>query len=145
MTEFASEIKQLPYSEETIFEVLSDLNNLEKIRDQIPMDKIKDFSFDKDSCTFHISPVGNVRFSVVEREPNKMIKFVADQSPVGVYLWIQLKEVGLQDTRMKLTVKAELNPFLKPMLSGPLQKGLDKIADVLASVPYETVGKEHKD
>ena len=145
MTEFTSEIKQLPYSEETIFEVLSDLNNLEKIRDQIPQDKIKDFSFDKDSCTFNVSPVGNVRFSIIEREPNSTIKFMADQSPIGVYLWIQLKEMNPQDTRMKLTVKADLNPFLKPMLSGPLQRGVDKVADVLAAVPYEALGKEHKD
>jgi carbon monoxide dehydrogenase subunit G len=145
MTEFTSEIKQLPYSEVTIFEVLSDLNNLEKVKTQIPQDKVQDFSFDRDSCTLKVNPVGHVRFSIVEREPNKTIKFKADQSPVEVYLWIQLKEVNPQDTRMKLTVKANLNPFLKPMLSGPLQKGIDKIADVLAAVPYETLGKEHKD
>ena len=143
MTEFTSEIKQIPSSETTIFEILSDLNNLEKIRDQIPQDKIKDFSFDKDSCTFNVSPVGNVRFSIVEREPFKTIKFSADQSPIGVFMWIQLKEVNPQDTRMKLTVKADLNPFLKPMLSGPLQRGVDKIADVLATVPYETLGEKH--
>ncbi|MDR2621212.1 MAG: SRPBCC family protein [Dysgonamonadaceae bacterium] len=145
MTEFTSEIKQLPYSETTIFEVLSDLNNLEKVKDQIPQDKVQDFSFDRDSCTFNVSPVGNVRFSIVEREPNKTIKFMADQLPVDVSLWIQLKEVNAQDTRMKLTVRANLNPFLKPMLSGPLQKGLDQIADVLAAVPYETLGEKHKD
>jgi carbon monoxide dehydrogenase subunit G len=145
MTEFTSEIKQLPYSETTIYEVLSDLNNLEKVKDRIPQDKVQDFSFSRDSCTFNVSPVGNVCFSITEREPNKTIKFKADQSPVEIYMWIQLKEVNPQDTRMKLTVRANLNPFLKPMLSGPLQKGLDKIADVLASVPYETLGKEHKD
>jgi carbon monoxide dehydrogenase subunit G len=145
MTEFTSEIKQLPYSEATVYEVLADLNNLEKVKDQIPQDKVQDFSFDSDSCTFNVSPVGNVRFSIVEREPNKTIKFTADKLPVEIYMWIQLKEVNPQDTRMKLTVKANLNPFMKPMLSGPLQKGLDKIADVLATVPYETLGKEHKD
>lgn len=144
MTEFTSEIKQIPYSETTVYEVLSDLNNLEKVKDRIPQDKIRDFSFDHDSCTFNVSPVGNVRFSVVEREPGKTIKFKADQSPVDVYMWIQLKEMNPQDTRMKLTVKAELNPFLKPMLSGPLQKGVEQIADVLAAIPYETLGKEHK-
>jgi hypothetical protein len=142
MTEFISEIKQLPYSDATIFEVLSNLNNLEKVKDQIPHDKIREFSFDRDSCTFNMNPVGNVRFSIVEREPNKLIKFGADQLPVEVNLWIQLQAVNPQDTRMKLTVRAKLNPFLKPMLSGPLQKGVNKIADVLAAIPYETLGKE---
>ncbi|MDR0768596.1 MAG: SRPBCC family protein [Dysgonamonadaceae bacterium] len=144
MTEFTSPIKQLPYSSATVFNVLSDLNNLEKVKDQIPHDKIQDFSFDSDSCTFNINPVGSVRFSVVEREPGKTIKFKANQSPVDVFLWIQIKEVNPQDTRMKLTVKASLNPFLKPMLSAPIQNGLDKIADVLAAVPYETLGEKYK-
>ena len=40
------------------------------------------------------------------------------------------------DTRMRLTVRAELNSFLKPMVSKPLQDALDKISTVLASLPY---------
>jgi carbon monoxide dehydrogenase subunit G len=139
MTEFVSEIKTLPYSEATIFEVLSDLSNLEKLKDKIPNDKIKDFSFDRDSCSFSVSPVGKVRFSIIDREPSKTIKFSADPSPVTINLWIQLKEVNPGDTKMKLTVKADLNPFIKPMLSKPLQDGINKIADILAVVPYDEI------
>ena len=39
---------------------------------------------------------------------------------------------------MKLTLKADINPFIKGMISGPLQDGLEKIADMLAMIPYET-------
>jgi hypothetical protein len=136
MTEFISDIKTIPYNEDIIFDVLSDLNNLERLRDKIPEDKIKDFSFDRDSCTFSVNPVGKVKFSIIEREPNKTIKFTADESPIEVTMWIQLKQADENDTKMKLTVKAELNPFLKPMLSKPLQDGINKIADILAIIPY---------
>jgi hypothetical protein len=145
MTEFTSEIKQLPHSEKTVFEVLSDLNNLEKIKDSIPDDKVQDFSLDSDSCSFSVSPVGKIRFSVIEREPNKTIKFFADQAPAEVYLWIQLNEVEPLDTSLQLTVKADLNPFIKAMVAKPLQEGINKIADMLAALPYETLGKEHTD
>jgi hypothetical protein len=37
---------------------------------------------------------------------------------------------------MKMTIKADLNPFIKPMVSKPLQDALDKIAVVIASLPY---------
>ncbi len=139
MTEFISEIKAIPHGEQKIFEVLSDLNNLERLKDRIPQDKIRDFSFDKDSCTFSVDPVGKVKFSIVEREPNKTIKFMADGAPIEVNMWIQLKQVEDNDTRMKLTVKAQLNPFLKPMLSKPLQDGINKIADILAVIPYNEI------
>jgi hypothetical protein len=44
---------------------------------------------------------------------------------------------------MKLTIKAKLNPFLKPMLSKPLQEGINKIADILAAVPYNELKTEN--
>lgn len=136
MTEFVSEIKAIPHNEDRIFTMLSDLSNLEKIKDRIPEDKIKDFEFDKDSCSFTVAPVGKITFQIVERDPFKTIKFTTTNSPVPLFLWIQLKQVAENDTRMKLTVKAELNAFLKPMVSKPLQDALDKISTVLASLPY---------
>ena len=136
MTEFVSEIKQIPQNDERIYAMLSDLSNLERIKDRIPQDKIKDFEFDSDSCSFSVSPVGKITFQIVDREPCKTIKFQTTNSPVPLFLWIQLKQVQDMDTRMRLTVRAELNSFLKPMVSKPLQDALDKISTVLASLPY---------
>lgn len=136
MTEFVSEIKQIPQNDERIYAMLSDLSNLERIKDRIPQDKIKDFEFDSDSCSFSVSPVGKITFQIVDREPCKTIKFQTTNSPVPLFLWIQLKQVREMDTRMRLTVRAELNSFLKPMVSKPLQDALDKISTVLVSLPY---------
>lgn len=136
MTEFVSEVKTIPQSDERIFTMLSDLSNLERVRDRIPQDKIKDFEFDSDSCSFAVDPVGKITFQIVEREPNKTIKFTTTNSPVPLFLWIQLKQVDENDTRMKMTIKADLNPFLKPMVSKPLQDALDKISTIVASLPY---------
>ncbi len=136
MTEFVSGTKQVPYNDDRIFAMLSDLSNLEKVRDRIPQDKIRDFEFDSDSCGFTVDPVGKITFQVVEREPNKTIKFVTTNSPVPLFLWIQLKQVAEDDTRMRLTVRADLSPLIKPMVSKPLTEGLEKIADLLATLPY---------
>lgn len=136
MTEFVSEIKAIPFNEDRIFNMLSDLSNLEKAKDRIPQDKIQEFEFDKDSCSFSVTPVGKITFQIVEREPYKTVKFTTANSPIPLYLWIQLKQVQENDTRIKLTVRAELNPFLKQMVSKPLQDALDKISTVLAALPY---------
>ncbi len=136
MAEYISDIKTIPYSDQDIFSVLSDLRKLDLIKDKIPQDKIKDFSYDQDSCTVTVDPIGKVRFVIVEREPNSTIKFEAEQLPFKLNLWIQLKQSATEETKMKLTVKADINAFLKPIISKPLQNGLDKMADTLATIPY---------
>lgn len=136
MTQFESSVKTIPASTETIFNMLADLNNLEKIRDRIPADKVKDFTFDTDSCSFSVAPVGPMKVSIVEREPYKTIKFGSGNSPVPFHLWIQLLPLSETESKMKLTVRAELNPFIQKMVSKPLQEGIEKMAEVLAAIPY---------
>ena len=137
MTEFTSDIKTIPCNDERIYAMLSDLSNLERIKDRIPHDQIKKFSFDSDSCQIEISPIGNVDFQIVNREPYKTIKFETSNSPFPLLLWIQLKQETNDTTKMKLTVRADLNPLLKTMISKQVQEGLDKLSDLLASLPYE--------
>ncbi|MDR0349814.1 MAG: SRPBCC family protein [Tannerella sp.] len=137
MTEYTSDIKTIPYNDEPVFSMLSDMSNLERIKDRIPDDKVKGFSFDRDSCSFEINPVGKIEFKIIDREPNKTIKFETVNSPVPINLWIQLKQIKEKTTKMKMTIRADLNPLLKPMVSKPLQDALDKISDVIAALPYE--------
>lgn len=136
MTDFVSEVKTIPYNSERIYAMLSDLSNLEKVKDRIPQDKLKDFEFDSDTCSFAVDPVGKITFRIIEREPGQTIKFATTNSPVPITLWIQLKQVAEEDTRMKMTVRADLNPFIKPMVSKPLQDAVDKLSHVIASLPY---------
>lgn len=141
MTEFNSEIKILPHHYTEVFSVLSDLSNLELVKDRIPQDKLKDFSFDQDSCTVSVDPVGKIRFNIIERIDNKLVRFQAEQVPFGLELVVELDNNNDTQTELKLTVNANLNPFLKPMLSKPLQQGLDKMADTLAILPYGEISK----
>lgn len=136
MTEFVSEVKTIPHTDDKIFAMLSDLSNLERVKDRIPQDKIKEFTFDTDSCSITVDPVGSVTFEIVEREPNKTIKFSTSNSPVPLLMWIQLKQVAENETKMKMTVRAELNPFFKSMVSKPLQEAVDKISEIIAQLPY---------
>ena len=129
-------MKQIPYSQEAVYRNISDLRNLEKVRDRIPEDKVKDFSFDADTISVSVPPVGELKLRIVEREEPKCVKFETAQSPVPFNVWVQMLPVDEQSSKMKVTVKAELNPFIKGMVSGPLQDGVEKIADALAQIEY---------
>lgn len=136
MTEYTSDIKTIPYSDKDIFGVLSDLRKLDLVKDKLPQDKVKDFTYDQDSCSVNVSPIGNIRFVIVERKPHTEIKFEAEHLPFQLNLTIELKQNTEQNTDLVLVVNANLNPFLKPMVSKPLQEGLNKMADMLSSLPY---------
>lgn len=136
MTKFESTVKVIPYSQERVYEKLSDLSNLEALKDRLPEDKVKDISFDSDTLSFSIAPVGQLTLKIVEREPNKCIKFEATNSPLPFNLWIQLVATTDEECKLKTTIGMELNPFMKAMVQKPLQEGLEKMVDMLAMIQY---------
>lgn len=136
MSKFESSIKQIPYPVEDVYRNISDLSNLEKVRDRIPEDKVKDFSFDSESVSVNVAPVGELKLRICEREENKCVKFETVQSPLPFNVWVQVLPVTETTSKMKVTVKADIPFMLKGMVSGPLQDGVEKIADALAMIPY---------
>ena len=116
--------------------MLSDLANLERIRHRLPEDKLKDFSFDSDTLSVNVPPVGSIRLRIVDRDEPKCIKFETEQSPVPFNFWIQILPVTETTSKMKLTIKADLNPFIKGIVKKPLQEGIEKIADALQMIEY---------
>ena len=122
MSKFESSIRQIEYPQQIVFQGLSNLDNLSKVQDRIPEDKAKDLSFDNDSVSINVPPVGKITLRIVEREEPKTIKFETVESPLPFNFWIQLLPVTETSCKMKLTIKAELNPFIKDMVSSHLGK-----------------------
>lgn len=137
MSKFESSIRLINYPQEVVYQGLSNLDNLSKVKDRIPEDKAQDLTFDNDSISIKVPPVGNISMRIVEREEPKTIKFETAESPLPFNFWIQLLPVTDMSCKMKLTLKADLNPFIKGMVSKPLKEGIEKIADVLQMIKYE--------
>lgn len=136
MTKFESSVKPIPYPVEDVYRNISDLRNLDKVRDRVPEDKLSDFSFDEDTVQVKVDPVGLLKLRIIEREEGKCVKFETEQSPMPFNLWIQVLPVTETTSKMRVTVKADIPFMLKGMVAGPLQDGVEKIADALAQVPY---------
>ena len=138
MAEYVSDVKRIGAYAHMVFGKLSDLSNVETMKDKIPAEAgLKDLTCDKDSISFNVNPVGNVKFKIIEREEPKTIKFAADGSPIEVNMWIQLVEKEENLTKMRLTLKADLPMMVKMMVDGKLKDGINKVADVLANLNYE--------
>ena len=136
MATFESSIRQIDYPQERVYALLSDMNNIDKVKDRIPEDKANGLTFDANSIGIN-TPMGAVKLVIVEREAPKCIKFETAESPLPFNFWIQILPVSETTSKMKLTIKADLNPFIKGMVSKPLKEGIEKIADALAMIPFE--------
>lgn len=136
MTKFESSIKIINAPQAAVYDKLSDLKNLEKVKDRLPADKVNSFTVDADCLTVEVAPMGKITLAIVEKEPCKCIKFATTSSPLPFNLWIQILPVDETNSKMKLTVGLEVNPFMKAMLQKPLQEGIEKMADMLAKVHY---------
>ncbi len=156
MSKYESGVKQIPYPQSVVYNKLSDLNNLSVLKEKlgttdIPEDikqqvddsqinKAKEvlekMEFTSDSISIDIAPLGKLIIGVVERQPEKLIKLSSTESPVPVKLWIQLLPTSETSCKMRLTLEAELNMFMKMAIGGKLKDGIDKFAEMLARIPY---------
>ena len=85
---------------------------------------------------YPVEDVYRNKLRIIEREENKCIKFETVQSPLPFNLWIQVLPVSATESKMKVTVQADIPFMLKGMVAGPLQDGVEKIADALSKIPF---------
>lgn len=136
-TKYESKITSAPCSAQQIYRVLSNLQNLERVRDMIPKDKIQEMEIEPDRVRMKVDGLAQkITIAIVDRIENDTVKFGAEGIPMDANFWIQLKELAPNDTRIKLTVKAEIPMMFKMMIGKKLQDGLDQAADMLAQFPY---------
>ncbi|MGL5682055.1 MAG: hypothetical protein ACRDDZ_03245 [Marinifilaceae bacterium] len=152
-TKIESEIVKVDAAVASVYGFLSDFEKIGKVVEQVknaPMpdnadvkkmsEMVKGVRFDGDTCYVLLDKIGELGISIVEREENKMVKLKENGAlPFDFTLWIQVIEKGPYDTRMKITLHAELNMMMKMMLKGKLSKGVNSMAEGLAKLPYASL------
>ena len=157
MAKYESSVKQVNAPVERVYSVISDLERLrpviemaqnnemikEKLReagqDPTQLEKLKDMNLTSDRVSFPAPMVGEVAVAIIEREENKCVKFETEKSPVDANLWIQVLPVTDTTSKMRVTLKADLNPMMKMILGSKLEKGIDQFADMLCMLPYNFI------
>ena len=155
LTKFESAVKQLSHPQQTVYDWLSDLRHIEALRgrlddpalleqlgERVPgtdaqslRQQLESMTFSEDTVTMD-SPLGKVTLRIVEREAPKCVKLEAEGSPLPLTLWVQVLPVAEAESKMRVTLRAEVNVFMKAMVSKPLQQAVDGLADLLGNIPY---------
>ena len=136
MADYTSNIKSIASTQERVYNKLSDLSGMaaigEALKNHPEASKIGIEGID----AFIIAGAGRLHLRIVEREPNKTIKLEAVDAPIDLTMWIQLVPADTYDTRLRLTLRTELNFIMRKMIGGKLQEGVEKLADMMAMIPY---------
>lgn len=149
LTKRESEVKTLAQPQEAVYELLSNPRRLAAAKEHIAdvarqssdttaagadwqqaQAMLQGMETTDDSLSLD-TPVGKVTLHVAERETPKLVKYVADGGPLPLTLWLQLlpHEDG---SLLRVTVGADVSPFMKPLVAKPLQQAADKLADAIA-------------
>ena len=137
---YESKIGQIAANDAAVFAVLSNLENINRFRDVIPQDKIKNLEVSADCIRFQVEGLAQkIAIAIVEKEEYKTIKFGAENLPIPFNMWIQLKQMAELDTRIRITIKTDMPMMFKMMFDKKIQQGLDQAIDMLCQIPYNAI------
>ena len=134
---YESAVTKVAASAVQIYSVFSNLKNLERVKDLIPKDKVQELEIEAESVRMKVDGLGQkITILIVDKTENEVIKYGAEGVPMDMNFWIQMKEVAPMDTRIKLTLKADIPMMFKMMLDKKIQQGIDQAAAMIAQFPY---------
>lgn len=137
---YESKIGQIVANDAAVYAVLSNLENINRFRDAIPQDKIQELEISSDRIRFKVEGLGQkIAIVILDKEEYKTIKFGAENLPIPINVWIQLKQIAEMDTRIRITVKTDMPAMFKMMFDKKIQQGLDQAIDMLCQIPYNNI------
>jgi carbon monoxide dehydrogenase subunit G len=132
MSKIESRVGKLSSPAEKVYNFLSDFNNFKAL---IPAERISDFESTADSCEFNVKGIGKASLKIIEKEPQKLVKVAGEaMGKIGFKMWIQLKEIAEDDTRIKLTIEADLNPMMSMVANKPLTNFINMLVDQIEKI-----------
>lgn len=143
---YVSDIQYIDHNIETVYNYLSDFGNLSRyltddilaqLGNKLPQLSINNFESDSDSCRFEVGAFGKAEIRIVERDPHRTIKVQGQGGlPVALTFWIQLLPMEETQTKMRLTLQADMSMMVRMMIGSKLEEGINQLARTLAGLPY---------
>ena len=158
MTKYESQIYTVNANQQHAYERMANLKNFEALRQimeqpefverlmanvpaehagKVTPEKIEEVRrqfenvvFSEDAVSFD-SKLGLITLAITEREEPKLVKLQGVGTPIDVTLWVQLLPLGAYQSKMKVTIGADVNFFIRKMVEKYLKQAPDGIASFL--------------
>lgn len=105
-------------SAKEVFDFLSEAQNIEFL---LPKDKISDFKYDENGCSFKAQGGIVIPLLYQTKEPNSRINMKSgEKAPFSYTLSIIISENGENASKGNIEFEADINMFMKMMVEKPL-------------------------
>jgi len=130
-----SKIGKSSHSDQQIYGFITDFNNFQTL---LPEGKVSGWESSGDRCSFQVDPLGRTGLQIIEKSPYSVVKIasIPEFSRYQFSIWIQLKQVAENDTRIKITVEPHVNKMLLPMLKAPLKLFVNGLIDKMEGYSF---------
>ena len=130
-----SKIGKSASTDQAIYKFVSNFHNF---KDLLPQDRVSGWEASEDKCSFQVDPLGRTGLMIVNKEPYSLVKMSSDPefSSYDFTIWIQLKNMAPDDTRIKITIEPQVNMMLMTMVKGPLKKLADGLVEKMESFDF---------
>ncbi|MBR5434435.1 MAG: hypothetical protein IK117_08355 [Bacteroidales bacterium] len=130
--EYVSKIAKNSCQDQQLFDFVSDFRNLATMLPAEVKDKV---SVTSETLTIQAMQSMSFTLSILEKEPYKTLK-IGTAGNEMFRLWIQLKQIAPYDTRIRVTLRANIPLIARPMLKkAKLQDFVDNLALALGQIP----------
>ena len=144
MTTYSSGEVKINAPATTVYDKLSNLENLKNLMDKIPADRIpedkrsmfENIRITPDTIEVPGGPMGNLTFRVVERKAPELIKHNGEGLPIALSLSMHLAPASENTSKAKVDIDIDIPAMLKPMVGGQIQKMASQFGDVLGAIPF---------
>jgi hypothetical protein len=129
-----SENNQTVSSIKALFEFLTDFKNFAAL---LPQDKVEDYKYDENECSFTIKGMGVLSIRLAEKIPFESLQYIGEG--FGKYSF-NLKVLFTGDPSQagicKVELGGDLNPFIAKMAMKPLGQLVNTMAIRLAELKF---------
>lgn len=129
-----SKIGKSACMDEDLFDFLSDFTKFTKL---LPPQHQANISATQNECRINAGIMGSIVLTYEELERPKLIKITPAAGNEKIRIWIQLKQVGPYDTRVKVTISIEAGFMAKMMVKSQIEQFADRLVDGICQIqPY---------
>lgn len=135
--QYESKKAACPFTAEMVFSTLCNLENLNRMRDKIPQDKVQELEVGADFIRIKVDGLSQmITFRIVDREEGRRICYAVENLPLEMNAEVLTEPTSAADCTIRVALNADIPMMFRLMLEPKLQTGLDQAADMLAAIPY---------
>ena len=120
---YESRTGKLKCTDTELFNFIGDISNMGQL---LPEGTLLNWDATADSCHFDVPHLGAVRIRITERVPYSLVSYSGDAFGVNPFdIVVSIGKNANNKAEVRISLTADLNPLLKAMASGHIEKFLD--------------------